>query len=386
MSDDFLLIGVDGGATEAKAHAATCDTSGDEPTFALGQQSASVVYERVAAFEPVPVAAQLESRDAPEATMTDAERAQGRVWVTAAADAISRVAQEAGQKRLLVGMGLPGLKTADGRGVSVINNGPRTPTFLADLEAELSERGLELAAPIDRLGSDADYCGLGEAHAREGLFRDVDHAYYVGGGTGVADALKLGGRLVTFDESRSWIQKSWQFSSALGPTFEKLVSAKSLNGVYESLNPSARAGFPERDALAGVPIAQAWLQTAALVLAELLFERLFTVKNGRLATAARDKAYADLATAHEHCGTVLQRLVVGQRLGELLAQDALAPWLREPLERNLASFIQLCDDVGLQAALLEDGALRPGLVQASRLRAAPALGAAVAAWRAQRGG
>ncbi len=33
-----------------------------------------------------------------------------------------------------IGMGMPGLKTADGRGICVINNGPRMPDFLLQFE------------------------------------------------------------------------------------------------------------------------------------------------------------------------------------------------------------------------------------------------------------
>lgn len=292
-----------------------------------------------------------------------------------------------GGTKLLVGMGMPGLKTPDGRGINVINNGPRMPEFLAQLEAQLKQRGLELAAPIARLGSDADYCGLGEEHAGDGLFRDVQHAYYVGCGTGIADAMKLRGALVPFDAAKPWLQKSWQMPSALGPTFEKLVSASSLNRVYAELGTTpGTAAFPEVAALAGDPVGTAWLQAATMVLAELIFERLWTIKNGRPTAGHRGPAYLALQAEHPYRGVTLERVIIGQRLGLLFADRQYQALFAMPLERCLTRLIARTEDAGLRGAWLASGGgqLQAGRLVASKLRAAPALGAAVAAVQALR--
>lgn len=408
---DVVLIGVDGGATEVKAHAVACDDLARPTSFMLRPESAARLYQTVTGFAPLPVAEQLRQREAGRVEPSDAEVEQGKRWVAAAVEAVADVARQCGARRILVGIGMPGLKTPDARGICVVNNGPRIPDYLDAFTAGLSEVGLELAAPIAALGSDADYCGLGEEYAAEGRFRNVANAYYVGCGTGIADALKLRGRLVPFDAVQSWILKSWQIPSALGPTFERLVSAASLNRVYAHWRPrgaadTAAGAYPEAAAAAGDPLAATWLAAATLVLAELVFERLDTIHGGRPEAPHRGSAYAGLDPAHEYRGTLLDRVVIGQRLGAVYADPRYRDVFAVPFERNLAAFIAASGKVELAAAYLEDDAgavlsgaaapvsdgvepgapraprLRPGFVTASRLRAAPALGAAVAAAQA----
>jgi predicted NBD/HSP70 family sugar kinase len=382
---DCVLIGVDGGATETKAHAVACDDSARPTSFELRAEAASRTYERVPGFAPLPVAEQLTPRDASRLELSAHEEEQGALWVQAAAETVAEVIQACGARRALVGMGMPGLKTPDGRGICIINNGPRIPDYLDRFERQLVKMGVELVAPVAALGSDADYCGIGELHVAQGLFRDVDNAYYVGCGTGIADALKLRGRLVRFDEACGWIQKSWQIPSALGPTFERLVSAKSMNEGYARLlstDVTREARFPEVDAAAGAPLATACMDMVALVLAELIFERLDTIKNGRREAPHRGDAYRALTVAHEYRGTLLDRVVIGQRLGQIYADPRFRSVFGAKLDSCLTAYIVASDDVEIMRHYLLGNALKPGLICASRLRAAPALGAAVAAVQA----
>ena len=419
--DNVVLIGLDGGASEAKAHAVSCDSLETPTSFTLQPESAARVYRSLPAFTPLPVAEQIAQRDAGLAQLGEYEREQGALFIAAAAEAIIDVARQCAAKRVLVGAGMPGLKTADRRGIAAINNGPRMPDYLDQLESRLTDADLELRAPIAELGSDADYCGLGEQYAADGLFRDVENAYYVGCGTGIADAMKLRGELVPFDDCKSWIQKSWQMPSALGPTFEKLVSASSLNDVYARLKrgtekrrhggtekkrhggEQADAGgtavsavfddgdatgslvvdqFPEQAAADGDPLAVAWLDTAALILAELIFERIRTIKNGRADAPHRGETYDALEMNHEYRGIVLERVVIGQRLGQVYGDTRFRNLFTDHVDRYLAGMIAACGDAQLAARTLDSEALRAGRLCASALRAAPALGAAIAAVRA----
>ena len=319
--------------------------------------------------------------------LTATEREQGRLWVKAVAEAIADVARECGATRVLIGVGMPGLKTPDGRGICVVNNGPRIPDYVNMLEQKLLKLGLDLVAPVAGLGSDADYCGLGEEYAAGGLFRDVDNAYYCGGGTGIADALKLRGTVVPFDDAREWILKAWQMPSALGPTFEKLVSASALNRVHTRLRDPALESvdvYPEGMAEHGDPLSKGWLVAAALVLAELLFERLWTVKHGAMEAPHRGRPYAQLVREHPYRNTLLDRVIVGQRVGLIYADARYRTVFGDPLDTYLTALIANSgDDEMLAAYLSPDGRrLREGFLQASKLRAAPALGAAVAAVRA----
>ncbi len=379
--DDILLVGVDGGATEVKAHQVDWSDTAEDPLgqFRLGTATASCKYDTLPGFAPVPVADQFAQREAGRIDLTDNERQQGCQWVDAAAGAVAKVCTQAGRRRVLIGIGMPGLKTVGGRGIEVINNGPRIPDFLQQFEARLAAGEIELAGPVAALGSDADYCGLGEMHAESGLLGDVEHAYYAGAGTGVADAMVLAGQLVPFDAAKTWIQKAWQFPSAIGPTFEKLISARSLNTIYHGLAPNRTDAFPESDAASEHPVAVATMQMAASVLAELLFERLWTIARGRAALAHRGKAYLELKEKHPYSGTMLERLILGQRLGAVYADDRYQAIFAEPLRGCLAAMIGQTGDRALITHALDNESLKPDFVQGSTLRAAPAIGAAVAA-------
>ena len=385
---DVVLIGVDGGATEVRAHAVACDDPASPLSFELRPASAWRRYERIPGFEPLPAAEQLAQRDAEKIELTAKETEQAGVWVTAATEAVTEVAEQCAARRVLIGVGMPGLKTPDSRGLCVVNNGPRILDYLDRLERGLRAAGVEPVSPVAALGSDADYCGLGEQYAAGGLFRDVDNGY-VGCGTGIADAMKLRGKLLPFDRARSWIMKSWQIASALGPTFENLVSARSLNQVYANLASVAPAGnrsfgFPEAKAAANEPLAVAWMNTAALVLAELIFERMETIRNGRKESPHRGEAYLSLDRAHQFRGTLLDRVIIGQRLGQIYADTRFRAVLAERMDAYLAAFIAESGNAEMRARYLEGGRLRPGFLCASKLRAAPALGAAIAAVHALR--
>jgi len=383
----FILIGIDGGATEAKAHLVSVEGAPGAPRFLLGETQCMRKYERVGDFKPVDVKEQFRQRDANEIVLTPAEIEQGELYIEAAAQVVIEICSVTGARRALVGMGMPGLKTPDGRGINVINHGPRMPEFLAKLEQNIRAAGIDLVTPIARLGSDADYCGIGEQYAEGGAFAGVENAYYAGLGTGVADAMKLRGKLVTFDAAKAWIQKSWQMTCSLGVTFEKVVSAKSMNARFANLmgregDCLVNAGrFPQDEALKGNALAAQTMRVVAGTLAELLFERLQTVAQGRKALSSRGEAYLALTPDHPYRGTVLDRLVIGQRLGFVYADDQYEAVFRRPLLDCLAGLIAERGDDTLRArCLTAAGEVKPGLVVGSPLRAAPAIGAAVSAY------
>ena len=69
-------------------------------------------------------------------------------------------------------------------------------------------------------------------------FEDVENAYYLGGGTGAADALKLHGKLISFDKCKNWIAKTWEMSDKNGKSMEIYCSANGIQSIYGDL-----AGF-----------------------------------------------------------------------------------------------------------------------------------------------
>lgn len=375
---EALLIGVDGGATEVKAHAVLVLAEGAALTLALGPEAASMSYERRADFEPLPMAEQLREleRDAPRPSA--AELAQGRQLVADAANTILSVASQAECERVYVGVCMPGLKSTDGRGIVALKNGPRMPAYLAELEAALADGGLELAQPIPALASDGDACALGEECDSQGALRRVANAYCVGGGTGIAEAFKLAGALVSLDALAPHVRKAWQMESRLGAGFEELVATRGINQRYAARSarhvPGDRGEYPEVRAKAGDRIAREVLGDTARALAELVFERLALLHAG-----APKVARGQLP----HAGTLLDRVVVGQRLGQLFDDPELVPYLRDPFEAELALALERSGHHVLREHYLDGAALRAELVYASKLRAAPALGAAALAWRAR---
>lgn len=392
---DCLLIGVDGGASKVRA-CSVRRRRNDSSRFCLGDEQTVRTYPSVPGFCPVSGVVQATQRQAGTIHLTESELAQGAAYAQAAADAIAEVAAHVGipgdarissrtQQPVLVGVCMPGLKSGDGRGIEQMNNGPRIPDYLDQLEAGLGERGIVLVASIARLSSDADCCGLGEQFGEDGLFAGVDNAYYVGGGSGLADALKLNGRVIPFDDVGAWLLKSWQMGPTGGQTFEERISLPAMNARWAKLlghdveDPKQHV---ERQAAAGDVRAATVLGDVATALAELIFERIETVYRGRTTATGRGKAYMKLKPDHAFRGTLLDRVVIGQRLGSLFGDQRLTAHFRQPVEHALGDLFVRCDDPALQNRYLCDVGLVSDLLQPSTLAGAPVIGAIVAAMNA----
>ncbi len=354
-----VLVGVDGGASGVRAH--SIEVLADA-SLCLGEHSFEADYALAPGFEPVPIEQQAAELHAP--VLGAAEREQGRRWIAAMATCIAAVARDA-DLAPLVGIGMPGRKTADGRGLALVRNGPRIPDFLDRLEARLAAAGLE-AEPIARLLGDGECCGLGEERATTGLLRGMRDAYYVASGTGVAEALKLDSSLVTLDELSEWFPKAWQLQDERGESIESSLSIAALNRRWlretERPRPLRPTAWLEDHADADAPAAAA-LAHLGTALAGLLHQRLVLLGER---------------------GRTLQRIVIGQRLAQLWTHERARAFLTPTTERELARLLVARTPDALAAPYLEpgDGAsagLREGLLVASELRAAPALGAASAA-------
>jgi predicted NBD/HSP70 family sugar kinase len=376
VSDDEVLIGVDGGASEVRA----CEivpvprrSSAEGPTLALGPASASRVYDRARGFRPVPMSKQLLASERGKVEPTGLEGAQGRLWLEDCARVVLAVASESAKRRARIGVCMPGLKSADGRGIAVIRNGPRIPDFLDRLQILLASQGLELSRPIARLSSDGEACAYGEEMSAQGAIRGVACAYFVGGGTGIAEALKIDGRIVGLDGLRGFLRKAWQMESEGGRNLEDLLSPRGMNAAYAQAArkklPLEANDFPERRAAQGVESASGVLRRAAEALAELVVDRMVALRHGFREPGARGKAKIPP-------NTILGRVVVGQRLGVILAEPELQSVFQAPAEEALARRIVATGDGALRKHYLEGSLLRPGLLVPSLLRAAPAIGAA----------
>lgn len=406
---DCILIGVDGGASKVRA-CSVRRRRNDSSRFFLGDEQAVRIYPSVPGFFPVSAVVQAAQRQAGTIQLTESEQAQGAAYAQATADAVAEVAADArippgtripaggatgglptsvfarnvspSQQPVLVGVCMPGLKSADGRGIEQMNNGPRITDYLDQLEVGLRERGIALVAPLARLSSDADCCGLGEQFGEGGLFADVENAYYVGGGSGLADALKLAGRVIPFDDVGAWLLKSWQMRTPSGHTFEERISLRAMNVRWAKLrareveDPEQRV---ERQAAAGNVRAATVLGDAATALAELIFERIATIYRGRTTVTGRGEVYTTQIPNHAFCGTLLDRVVIGQRLGSLFGDHRLTAHFRRPVEHALRELLVRCNDAALQHRYLSDAGVVSDLLLPSTLIEAPVIGALVAA-------
>lgn len=351
-------IGVDGGASGFRAYEIRVVSCEGRPRLSLGTHSACESIEPVAGFTPLPIEEQRAQAERCEWSFTPQEKAlQGR-WIHAASRAIWRVASALGPGAVRVGICAPGLKTADRRGIARALNGPRIPDFLDALEQSLVLDGVDLADAIPELHSDGLASAVGEDFAQEGLLGDCSHAYYLGGGSGVSEAYKLGGRVVSADELEPDVVKAWRMPAVDGHSFEHHLSAAGINrdfGLSAQAIPEG-ARTPERAAAEGESKAIALFAARGERLAELCATRLIELSACR--------------------GVVLERIVVGQRLGGFLADPALKRSFAEPARRRLAELIAANAPEPVRRRWLEKGALPDGSLQASGFRAAAALGSA----------
>jgi len=380
-----ILIGLDGGATKVSAWQIEQTLKG----FVLGSIHSEKTYSSFPPFNPeftpVDIQTQLEEINSSIA-LTDSEQKQGQAFIHAFTDTISELSSD---EEIIIGIGMPGIKTTDGRGIAAMANGPRIPKFCDELEKALSEKSIKLAKPIHHLGSDADYCGLGEEYADTGLFKSIENAYYLGGGTGAADALKLEGNLVPLDETKSWLLKSWEMKNNDNIPLERYASAGGIQSIYSTYSGKSISSL-NRDKIfpniildladQGDEAATETFSDISFNLAELLFERIQTINAGWSDQFGFVNPNRETPSSqHPFIGTTLDRIIIGQRLGTLLELSEGLGIFWEPFVYHLTQLINESDHIDsiAKSAYLNKKQLNQNLIQISTLRDAPALGAGI---------
>ncbi len=391
MNSDTIIIGIDGGATKVSGWIVNrLEKNG---RFSISTENVQKSYRDYLQFDPeyrpVEIGIQLKEMSG-TISLTDAEKQQGKVYIQCAADVIRELLGRHAGKHALIGIGMPGLKSPDRRGIVALANGPRMPEYAAGIEAEIEAAGLSLAAPIHHLGSDADYCGLGEEYSEGGLFSDVENAYYLGGGTGVADAMKLNGKLLPFDELKPWIAKAWEMKGDDDLSLERYASASGIQYIYSQKSGTSVADLnegsvypPQILALAekGNQAAIQCMDAVARNVGALLFERMDTLYRGwNSPFDFVNPSRAELSKDHAFRGQLLDRIIIGQRLGDLMEASRKTDFLWKPILAVLGDLISAHPDASFRDHYLRGGGITPGLIHFSRLREAPAIGAGVDAW------
>lgn len=284
------VVGVDGGATSVRA-ARVERAAGGLRTLAGGPAR---VHPPAAGFVPV-------LRAAAASPIGLREHQAARAWAANVAEAALDVL---GEGPLLLGVAMPGLKTSDGRGLAWLRHGPRAPRFLEWVRERMAPRVAQWLAPPQGLFSDAVAALEGERAAADGLLAGLSGAWYVGGGTGLAEAALIDGRATALDDVRLSWPRAWELDAGAGATFEQRLSMAALV--------ERCGGFPE--ARADDARVQGVLREAACDLVRLLELRARAWREARLGE--------------------LERVVVGQRLGALLANPRGA-WFAQELAREL---------------------------------------------------
>ncbi len=389
MQTEPLLIGIDGGATKVSAWEIVYNKSNS--TFSLGKVNSTKSYREISGyipdFIPVDINVQFNERDS-KINCTKEELQQAAVYVEACSLAINEIVKKTGRTTILIGIGMPGLKTEDKRGIAIVANGPRMIDYSNLLEGHLKLLNINLAYPVNHLGSDADYCGIGENYSQDGLFRDCSNAYYLGGGTGVADAMKLDGEIVTFDNSKDWIAKTWEMKSIEGLPLERVTSVSGIQKTYaeragKSIEDLTSKGiYPLQISDLAKNGEEAAIKTYQVVnqnLARLLYERIVTLNKGwqnlfEFINPNKPK----LNQQHIYFGKVFDTIIIGQRLGELFDYKTGAEIVKRPVLSQLNNLIQ-SSDILPESAKSHYQDLNK-IIKTSKLREAPALGAGIDAF------
>ncbi len=390
--DKIILIGVDGGASKVLVH--KVDILINPMRFVALKPFIEVAYNTSESynpkFKPITLARQLKEHNSGTVKQTKTEAAQEVAFLDSFTKAIRTILGENVTQDVIIGVGLPGLKTKNGRGISAMANGPRMPKFLNKLEKSLKKAGYTTLHPIQVIGSDADYCGLGEQWGDDGGMRGVKSAYYFGVGTGIADAMMLKEKNVPFDDCKSWIAKTWEMMANEEESYENLLSAKGIQARYAALSETTVEELDKAEifpwqiyerALQGEEAALEIVDTTAKALSELLFHRIQTLALGAPETMFQDTGRT-LESEHEHLGEVFERIVIGQRLGDIWEFKNFTPLLLDPVNEKLGRMIHssnLPAEIKSQY-LTKTNRLRDDLIIHSELRHAPALGAAVHAY------
>ena len=131
MSQKFTLIGIDGGAT--KVNGWILNFTENPPNFSLSDFNTEKKYSEleghISDFTPVALQTQLQEMESKKFNLTADEKQQGNTYTQSCADVIETLVNKNKNNQIIVGIGMPGLKTENKRGLSALANGPRIPQY-----------------------------------------------------------------------------------------------------------------------------------------------------------------------------------------------------------------------------------------------------------------
>ncbi len=373
------IIGIDGGAT--KVAGCILEKTG-RSTFKKDSELITVRYDEcpsfIPGFHPLPIQEQLAESRSGKLNLSEQEMNHGKAFVEACEFVINSLLDEVIGKPPIIGIGLPGLKTTDLCGIHSMNNGPRIPNFLNQLNDRLRQKNAN-NNPLRKIGNDNDFCGIGETYTEEGAFKNIQFGLYIGGGTGIADALLLNGTPTPFNAVRHWLPKTWEIADLMGTPMESLISHRGLMNQYASATKTDRESlirnkiYPE-SFLTIDPIGEKIAKTFSDTLSNLIFDRILTLNSGWSNTFNFIDPSRSIEKDFKEKGNHFDRIVFGQRLGYLLGKT---PHIFTKIKNCVSHLI---DTSSLLSEESKHQYLSQDFIIRSNLRNASVLGAGIDAY------
>ena len=277
MSDDIVL-GIDCGASKVMTQSATfCSRSNKiSPGSFHKEYLYSTHPDWNHHFKPVPLTTQKAEYSSKNISLTKHEVNQGNVII----ETILKAIEDAKGNRF--GLCFPGLK--DQNSIVVMANGPR----ILNLKDRINQ--------IKPILNDSDCCVMGEWKSTIGKMQGINNGIYIGGGTGIADGIILNGEMLKLNDEKE-ILRSWE------------INVDSQNTVESQLSPAGMINnFNNK------------YKTKIKTLASLSKQETF---NEVLKKAL--EAFSLLVNKRiqyfNYRGSSLQRVVIGQRLGQFLNES-----------------------------------------------------------------
>ena len=275
--------------------------------------------------------------------ISELEVQQGNLYMDCVVDLINHFTSKASLK---IGIATAGIKDINNRGITIMANGPRMPGYLNYLESKINQS-------IYPLESDANMCVWGEEYAQDGSLRNIDNAYYLGGGTGTADGLKLKNKLIPFDHITSWIAKTIELKTSNGDSLENYTSMSGINKLINRLTS----------------------HDIGKIISELLFERISTIYSGWNNQYQIDRS---IVSIHPYTNILLDQIIIGQKLSTFL-QSKIGNGIYNSIILGLKHQCSKANPI-VKAHFIKDENFIPKRILLSKLREAPIIGMGAKVW------
>ena len=333
------VLAIDAGAT--KVSGALVDKI-DKNTFKLNEPAIEIQYKDHPKFNANFSTATLEDQYH-KLKIEKLEIQQGNAYMDCT---IELIKQFTSNTSLKIGIATAGIKDMNNRGVIIMANGPRMPEYLNYIESKIN-------LSIYPLESDANMCVWGEEYAQYGSLRNINNAYYLGGGTGTADGLKLKNKLIPFDQISSWIAKTIELKTSNGESLEEYTSMSGINKLINRLTS----------------------HDIGKIISKLLFERISTIYSGWNNQYQIDRP---IISTHPYMNVLRDQIIIGQKLSTFL-QSKIGNDIYNSIVSGLKDQCSKANPI-VKAHFIKNENFISKRILLSELREAPIIGMGAKVW------